>query len=343
MGVLQDAYRGGQYWGAIGRDPLLDQYFANGAKGPMPPHSFVRQTGGGGYAGILVALLAAWAVAQSFRRQNSAFTENQRRMIWFWFALLVISLPLAFGRFGFFGGYPFRWLYELPYASLIRNPTKFILVFSWAIVVLFAYGVQGLSRRHLEASAPNIKSSISQLQSWWKNVRGFDRRWTLGCVLAFVGCVLAWLIYVMQKPALISYLQTVEAPCDPKEIAAFSIGQAGWFLLFFALVVGLVVLVIAGIFAGNRAKLGGILLGALLLTDLGRANLPWITHWIIRKNMPAILSSMLSATSLMNIASLICCRGRCKHRRNSSCSMNSTRSNGCSNCSRITTSNRWIS
>ncbi|MGH7953677.1 MAG: hypothetical protein ACREFE_17410, partial [Limisphaerales bacterium] len=64
-----------------------------------------------------------------------------------------------------------------------------------------------------------------------------------------------------------------------KQIAAFSVGQAGWFLLFFALAVGLVILIIAGIFSGKRAKLGGILLGALLIADLGRANLPWIVHW----------------------------------------------------------------
>ena len=279
MEFFGDNYRGGAYWGAAGRDPVLDQFFANGAKGTPPPHSFIRQTGGGCYAGILVALLAAWAIAQSFRRKNSAFSDNQRRMIWFWFALLVISLPLSFGRFGLFGGYPFRLLYELPEASLIRNPTKFILIFSWAIVVLSAYGVQGLSRRYLEASASNIQSSVSHLQSWWKNARGFDRKWTLGCVVAFVGSVLAWLIYASQKPALISYLQTVEAPGDPKEIAAFSIGQAGWFLLIFALAIGIVALIIAGVFSGKRARLGGLLLGAVMLVDLGRANLPWLTYW----------------------------------------------------------------
>jgi len=97
MEFFQDAYRGGQYWGAIGRDAAWEQYFANGNKGPAPdPGRFIRQTGGGGYAGILVALLAAWAVAQSFRRQNSVFADNQRRMVWFWFALLVISLLLSF-------------------------------------------------------------------------------------------------------------------------------------------------------------------------------------------------------------------------------------------------------
>ena len=279
MGVFRDGYRGGAYWGATGRDPALDQYFKDGAKGPMPAHNFVRQTGGGCYAGILVALLAAWAIAQSFRRQNSAFSDNQRRMIWFWFALLVISLPLSFGRFGFFGGYPFRLLYELPGASLIRNPTKFILIFSWAIVILSAYGVQGLRRRYLETSAANIKSSVSQLQSWWKNIGGFDRKWTLGCAFAFAGSVLAWLIYASQKPSLISYLQTAEAPGDPNEIAAFSVGQAGWFLLFFALAIGIIILIIAGIFSGRRARLGGLLLGALLIVDMGRANLPWVTHW----------------------------------------------------------------
>ena len=101
----------------------------------------------------------------------------------------------------------------------------------------------------------------------------------MGCVIAFAGSVLAWLVYASQKPALIKYLQTVEAPGDPNEIAAFSIGQAGLFLLFFALAIGVVTFIIAGVFSGKRAKLGGILLGAVLLADMGRADLPWITHW----------------------------------------------------------------
>jgi hypothetical protein len=290
MASFQEAYHGGQYWGAVGRDPVLDEFFANGAKGAMPPHQFIRQTGGGGYAGILVALLAAWAVAQSLRRQNSVFGDNQRRMIWFWFALLAISLPLSFGRFGFFGGYPYRLLYELPGASLIRNPTKFILIFSWAITVLFAYGVHGLSRRYLEIPAGGSK------------LRGFDRKWALGCVIAFAGSVLAWLVYAStvytdstllkiinnastwmvhapEKLSLVKYLQSVEAPGDPNEIAAFSISQAGWFLPLFALAIGIVLLILTGNFSGKRARLGGLLLGAVLLLDLGRANLPWLTYW----------------------------------------------------------------
>jgi hypothetical protein len=38
-------------------------------------------------------------------------------------------------------------------------------------------------------------------------------------------------------------------------------------------------MVIAGVFSGKRAKLGGILMGVLLVADLGLANLPWVIHW----------------------------------------------------------------
>jgi hypothetical protein len=38
-------------------------------------------------------------------------------------------------------------------------------------------------------------------------------------------------------------------------------------------------LIFSGSFAGKRAKAGGILLGLLMVADLGLANLPWITFW----------------------------------------------------------------
>ena len=68
-------------------------------------------------------------------------------------------------------------------------------------------------------------------------------------------------------------------PSPVEEIAAFSIGQAGWFVLIFAAAVALSILILAGVFSGKRARLGGILLGAVLIFDLGRANLPYIVHW----------------------------------------------------------------
>jgi hypothetical protein len=61
-----------------------------------------------------------------------------------------------------------------------------------------------------------------------------------------------------------------------KSIASFSIGEVGWFVLFLFLAIGLLVLVLSGWFAGRRARLGAMLLGLLLLIDLGRANQPWV-------------------------------------------------------------------
>ena len=277
MPALQSAYKGGEYWGGVGRDPAIDRYFDSGRQGDQPP-GFMRFTGGGNYLGILVALLAAFAIAQSLRRENSPFTGTQKRFIWFWTVVLAGSLLLSWGRFA-----PvfYKLFYDLPYASTIRNPAKFIIVFSWAAVILFAYGAHVLSRRLLEVPAGSSASASTQLISWWEKVRGFDRKWTLACVGTVGGSALAWLVYAAQKPSLIKYLESVGFP-DPAqagEIAAFSIGQVGWFLVIFAIAVALCILILAGFFSGKRARLGGILLGVLLIFDLGRANLPWIVHW----------------------------------------------------------------
>ncbi len=246
MPILQNAYKGGEYWGGVGRDPAIDRYFDNGRQGEQPP-GFMRFTGGGNYLGILVVLLVAFAVAQSFRRENSPFTETQKRFIWFWAVVVAGSLLLSWGRFA-----PvfYKMFYALPYASTIRNPAKFVLTLAWATVILFAYGVHVLSRRYLEVPAGSSAAASAQLINWWEKVRGFDRKWTLACVGAVGGSALAWLIYASQKPSLVKYLQSVgsHVPRRLKNIAAFSIGQAGWFVLIFAAAVALSILILAGDF-----------------------------------------------------------------------------------------------
>ena len=278
MPALQEAYKGGEYWGGSGRDPALDRYFDSGRQGEQPS-GFMRFTGSGNYLGILVALLAAFAIAQSLRRKNSLFTATEKRIVWFWTVVLTCSLLLSWGRFA-----PifYKILYSLPYFSTVRNPDKFVLTLSWAAVILFGYGVQALSRRYLEVPADKNRLPLSaQLTNWWAKVRGFDRRWTLACLAALGGSMLAWLIYASQKPGLVKYLQSVGFPDEDtaKQIAGFSIAQVGWFILFFALGIGLLTLILAGVFSGRRAKWGGIFLGVLLVLDLGRADLPWIVHW----------------------------------------------------------------
>lgn len=285
FGYRMDSPNGGNYWGAAGRDPSWYRYFENGKQGPQPG-GFLRFTGGGNYAGILVVLVAVWAAAQGFRKRDSAFSPQSQKWIWFWAAIAVGSLLLAFGRFAPF----YRLLYALPYFSTIRNPAKFTHVFNWALVVLFAYGVHGLCCRHMESRAAeakegkNARDGAGQVQAglkaWWQRVRGFDRRWTLGCLTAFGLSVLGWLIYSSSRGGFEQYLQEVGFDAGmAKEIAGFSIGQVGWFLLFFAVAIGLMVLVISGRFAGPKARWGGVLLGLFLVVDLGRANQPWIITW----------------------------------------------------------------
>jgi hypothetical protein len=276
FGYRMDTPDGGNYWGGVGSDPAWDRYFAGGEQGP-PPQGPLRFSGTGNYAGMLVILVAAWVVAQSLRRKNSVFSETHRRFIWFWTAVLIVSLLFAFGRFAPF----YALLYKLPYFSTIRNPIKFLFVLSWALVTVFAYGIHGLSRRYLEIPAAGSTSSSVLLKTWWTKVRGFDRNWTSTCVVVLVGSLLAWPIYALQKQNLVSHLKTVGFPDEnmAEKIAAFSVGQVGWFILFLALAAGLFTLILSGAFAGRRAKWGGIFLGALLVLDLGRADLPWIIHW----------------------------------------------------------------
>jgi hypothetical protein len=275
FGYRMDTPDGGNYWGAIGRDAAWDRFFASGAQG-TPPSGFIRYSGGGVYGGVLVALVAAWVAAQSLRKDKSVFALAHRKAIWFWMAVGFVALLLAFGRFAPF----YQLVYALPYFSTNRNPVKFVYFVELSTTILFAYGVHGLSRRYLETPLLGTGGMVSCLQAWWGRVRGFDRRWTTVCLLGVGLSVLSWLIFAGSRGSLESYLQTVQFDAaSAKAIAGFSIGQVGWFVLFFAVAAGLLLLVLSGFFAGRRARWAGIWMGAVLVLDLGRANAPFIVYW----------------------------------------------------------------
>jgi len=274
FGYRMDTEGGGQYWGAVGRAPAWDRYLANGKVGPEP-RGLERFSGGSSYVGVAVALVALWATVEVFRRKQSVFSPPQRKLLGFWLGLSVVSLLLSFGRFAPF----YRLLYALPYFSTIRNPVKFLHLFAFGVVVLFGYGVDGLWRRYLQPAGLKTTPRWAGWQAWWAKANRFERRWTWGCLLALGVISLAWLAYASARPSLEQYLQFVQFRDDKaRAIAGFSIGQVGWFVLFYMLAAGLMLLIFSGAFAGLRARWGVLALGLLVAADLGRANDPWVIY-----------------------------------------------------------------
>lgn len=286
FGFRMDTPEGGSYWGAGGRHPSWDRYFASDKQGPPPnPRVYTLRYGGGGvYAGVLAVLIALWTALQAFRKENSIFSASERKMIWFWSAAALISMLVAFGRFAPF----YQMFYALPFASTMRNPAKFAHVVEWGLVILFAYGIHGLSRRCLESPAAIVRDLPSQLRSWWAKATVFEKNWARGSAIALGASLAGWLIYSSSRDRLVAYLNemftlegrgTEDAAALAQVVSGFSIRQVGWFVLLLTLALGLVALILSGYFNGRRARLGGILLGVLLVADLGRANVPWVVTW----------------------------------------------------------------
>jgi len=253
-----DSPKEDQYWGSIGAVPGM-----------------LHLIGTGFYAGVPVVMLALWALFQSFRRGASVFATAQRRAIWFWGIVLLVSLLLSFGKFAPF----YKLFYALPGASTIRNPAKFMHIFSWAIVILFAYGVDGLVRTYFGGTAAE-GSFGRRLKNCFQSARAADRNWLLACAVALVLSAAARWVYGGRMPALRAYLQTVGiSPLDAAGVADFSLRAVEWYVAFLLVTIILLWLVFSGQFTGARAKWGAIGLGALLVLDLGRADVPWLVYW----------------------------------------------------------------
>jgi hypothetical protein len=277
FGFRMDTPKGGAYWGAVAQDPAYDRYLEAKKAGkeatPPPPGSLPRFTGGGCYAGVLVVVVALWGIVQSLRRTNGVFSLQERRFIWFWLAGALAALLMAYGRFAPF----YKFFYGLPYASIIRSPAKFIHLFSWALIILFGYGLQGLSRLCFEGPAEAQANLRSHWSAWWATAQPWDRNWVRCSVLALVASLGAWLAYATKRGGLVAYLREVgfDAPTS-NAIAGFSLRHVGWFILALILSLGLIAVILSGYFKNGRAKWGAALVGLLLAADLAAANLPWV-------------------------------------------------------------------
>ncbi len=282
FGYRMDTPDGGAYWGTVGQNPAIEQFKAAAERGDAQARAMLanptlhRHSGSGEYGGVLVVLLAAFAIAQACRKQGT-FTDTERKLVWFWAAIALISLLFAFGKHAPF----YKLFYSLPYASTIRNPVKFMHPFHIALVVLFGYGLHALAKQFVKPTAALAENGLTdQVKSWWSTVQGFDRAWTIATGAAVAGSFLALLLYSSARKDLEKHLASVAFTEDTvRAIASNSIGEVGIFIFFLALSAGAVVVALSGYWSGSRARWAGVVLGLVVVVDLARANTPWIIYW----------------------------------------------------------------
>ena len=271
FGYRMDSPDGGAYWGAVGFDGT--------SKG--------RWSGAGEYAGILVVLVASYAAATSLRKKQSPYSEQERRMVWFWTAVATGSLALSWGHFAPF----YRIFFAIPYLSTIRIPSKFLHVMHLALWVLFAYGLEAIARGSLASGKERLGGWKDQFATWRKTAAPGEVNWVFGAVACFAIAAVGALNYAGGAAELKSHLRGIEFQMGPPATAEFSIGEAWKALGFFAISLALVGGMITGFFNGTRARIGWMLLGTVLVVDLYRANTPWVKYydWVTRYQSNPVL------------------------------------------------------
>lgn len=280
-GYRMDTPQGGQYWGGVGRHPAWDEYFAqenpDPNRMPDPRGGGLRHSGSGFYCGVFVCLLALWAVFRSLGRGGDIYRPDERRLIWFWAAMALGSLLLSWGKHSSF----YALAYELPYFSTIRNPIKFLHPLNVAIVILFAYGVEGLWRSWTVQKAEGVGAK-ERFGKWWRGTSGFDRYWVVGSVVLLGMAVFATILYGSMKNEMTKFFMVI-GPADSATATAMfghSLVEILWSLLFLGAGLTLVALMMSGALRRSAAGTAGVV-AILLVTglDLVRSNLPWVQHF----------------------------------------------------------------
>jgi hypothetical protein len=278
FGYRMDAPDGGNYWGEVGRTPGYEQH----------KQGFPRYSGAGDYPGLLVLAGAIWALASTFRRgkpemEGVAFSDRERKIIWFWAGAALISLLLAWGRHAPF----YQFIYHLPYFSTIRNPVKFMYPFALSILILFGYALLDWKRRYFDEpvvennSGKNVPADPVKRFKQWFNQRAepFEKKWVRGSQIILVLAVLGLMGVVGSRGSIVSYLKANDFGEISDYIIAHVITEMWFFLGFLIVTLGILITVIAGWWRGKKAVWGWAILTLVLVLDLGRANWPWIQYY----------------------------------------------------------------
>ena len=286
FGYRMDTPEGGEYWGGVGSDPQIPEIKAQ-LKNPDPQvqqqalnylrNTQWRSSGAGEYAGVLVVLVGVWGLVRSFSRTAQTFSPLEKKLIWFWAAMFIVAACFGWGRHAPF----YQFFYALPYMSTIRNPMKFMHPGHMTLMILFAYGLEGLAREYLDTARSAAKTAASRAQGWWASATRWEKLWTFSCIAVIALSALSWMVYSSTRSDLVKYMteNAIGARAEPADVAKFSIREVGYFVLVLTVCVGALLAIQAGMFRGARAVWAGVLLGIILFGDFARANAPWIQYY----------------------------------------------------------------
>jgi len=273
---------GKQYWGRVGQTPgfmriqkkhpqhadAMKQFQLTYGGSPL-----LRHGSSGIYMGLMVLVVSLWALLQVLRGEASVFDTQERSWVFFWAAAALVSLMLSWGHHAPF----YKVIYQLPFFNVIRNPIKFMHPCSLSVVVLFAFGLQGMARKYIV----ECNRSEDTLKHWVQNLKGWDRKWVFGMLGMISSCFLAWLIFAALKPDLEREL--VSGMGFSSELASVlasgSLMSAGLAIVFLTVTVLGFTLFMSGVFSVKRsAALWGIL-GLLLCVDLAVGSRPHLVFF----------------------------------------------------------------
>ena len=265
FGYRLDSEEGARYWGSVGQSP-----------GWKPGMSGLdRHSGYGVYAGMLVLLVCLWALMQAFRGEKSIFNIVDRRWVFFLSALVFISVLFAWGRHAFF----YSLLHPLPFFSSIRNPIKFMHPASLFLVILFAYGLEGMARAYMDEQKNKRSDFIGWIKNWFGDLKGWDGLWCLIMSGLLVVGVLAWVFYAAVQSDLSRYLtETLEIGADGESIASFSLKMLGVSLCMLFMAVATMILLMSGVWSRSAAWRVWVLCGAVMVLDFSRAHDRYLVH-----------------------------------------------------------------
>jgi hypothetical protein len=236
-----------------------------------------RHTGNGEYAGVLVCLLAAFGLANAGRKTGSPYSDEERRVVWFWGGAAVFSLLAAWGRYAFV----YTLIYHLPFLSNVRSPMKFMHPLNISLIILSGYGLETLYRRYLSPPPPRAGSRPQSKLTWWQKASAFEKKWVIGSGIALIAAVAGFFMVQASRPDIMQYLEHngFEDLDLAGQIARFCTAEVGLFAVYLAVSAGLVVFILSGALAGKRAIWAWACLSAIMICDLYRADVPWVRYY----------------------------------------------------------------